>query len=238
MGQPDLSYENHGFVGAVSGMALTDILQIKSANRFSGAITVENQGNHGTIFLKDGEVIHTEQAELSGESAFYEIIRWRGGTFKSEPKVFTTLRTIHKSMTFLLLEALSLLDDAGSFQKLEKNGSSKSSVEGKSKCDINTKLKTISGVEHAVIITKEGQVVDDTSCNGETLGGYGLYLALFAGQISSHFGIGAAKTVTVHAKEHHLFLFDSKKHHLCVSSDATASVGAYESEIRRVMAEK
>lgn len=31
MGQPALSTEQHGFVGAVSGMSLADIIQVKGA---------------------------------------------------------------------------------------------------------------------------------------------------------------------------------------------------------------
>lgn len=104
--------------------------------------------------------------------------------------------------------------------------------------DINGKLKAISGVELAVVITKEGQVIDDTSYKAELLGAHGLYLALFATQIASQFGLGGLKSAIAQGTEHHLFLFDSKRHHLCIAADGNCQINSLEAEIRRVMAEK
>ena len=104
--------------------------------------------------------------------------------------------------------------------------------------DINLKLQAIPEVEQALIITKDGMVVDDTSYEAEFLGAHGLFLALFAGQIGSQFGVGEIKSVTVHGSEHHLFLFDSKRHHLCVSAKGSANVNSLDAEIRRTLAQK
>ena len=66
----------------------------------------------------------------------------------------------------------------------------------------------------------------------------GARLALFAGQLGSHFGVGEPKSVTVHGTEQHMFLFDSKRHYLCVSAKAGGNVNALDGEIRRVLAQK
>lgn len=104
--------------------------------------------------------------------------------------------------------------------------------------DISTKLSVIPEIEQALLMTKEGVVVDDSSYQAELLGANGLFLALFSGQIGSQFGIGEFKAATVHGSEHHLFLFDSKRHHLCVSAKGSANVNSLDSEIRRVLAQK
>ena len=65
-----------------------------------------------------------------------------------------------------------------------------------------------------------------------------LFLALFAGQLGSHFGVGGVKSLTVHGNEHHLFLFDSKRHHLCVTAKGSGNVNALDGEIRRTLAQK
>lgn len=238
MAQPAHLTESQGFAGALSGMSLIDILQVKSANRYSGAISVDHQGNVGIIFFKDGEVIHAEQDELRGVDAFNEIIGWKGGGFKSEPKLLTTGHSISHPLTFLILEAMRLKDESHNTRQSVSAVNGTSGMKGENMSDINTKLKTIPGIDYAVIMSKDGQITDDPSGKAEVLGGYGLYLALFAGQISSLFGIGGLKSATVHGNEHHMFLFDSKKHHLCVSADGSAPVNTYESEIRRIMAEK
>lgn len=104
--------------------------------------------------------------------------------------------------------------------------------------DISTKFSVIPEIEHALVMTKDGAVVDDSSYQAELLGANGLYLALFSGQIGSQFGIGEFKSATVHGSEHHLFLFDSKRHHLCVSAKGSANVNTLDSEIRQVLAQK
>jgi len=113
-----------------------------------------------------------------------------------------------------------------------------SSMEDAGMSDISKKLSVIPEVEQALVMTKDGAVVDDSSYQAELLGANGLFLALFSGQIGSQFGIGEFKSATVHGSEHHLFLFDSKRHHLCVSTIGNANVNSLDAEIRRVLAQK
>lgn len=238
MAQPEQALEQNGFVGAVSGMSLADIVQVKGTNRYSGCLVVEHLGHIGMVFFRDGDIIHAEQGELSGEEAFYSIMGWVGGVFRSEPKLATTSKTIDQALGFLILEALRRMDESHYSRPAAKRVDSRPFREDTGMSDINSKLKAISGVEYAVVITKDGQTVDDTSAKGEVLGGYALYLGLFASQISSQFGIGGLKSVTVQGSDNHIFLFDSKRHHLCVSTDASMPVNTFESEIKRALAEK
>lgn len=238
MGLAASDAEQPGFVGAVSGLSLADIIQVKGGNRYSGCLIVENRNKNGMIYFREGEVVHAEQDQLTGEEAFYTIMGWVGGTFKSEPKISTTVRTIEQSTGFLILEALRRMDEA-------KNSSQKGSAAaaGSSKgeagmSDISVKLSVIPDIEQALIMTKDGVVVDDTSYQAELLGANGLFLALFSEQIGSQFGIGEFKAATVHGTEHHLFLFDSKRHHLCVSAKGSANVNSLDSEIRRIIGQK
>lgn len=238
MGQPALSTEQHGFVGAVSGMSLADIIQVKGGNRYSGCLIVEQSGNTGVIYFREGDIVHAEQANLAGEEAFYAVMGWAGGTFRSEPKVSTTSRTIDQSLGFLILEALRRMDEANNSLKQEQRVEIGSSREVTGMSDIGTKLSVIPEIEKVLVMTKDGAVVDDSSYQAELLAANGLFLALFSGQIGSQFGIGEFKAATVHGSGHHLFLFDSKRHHLCVSAQGSANVNSLDSEIRRVLAHK
>jgi hypothetical protein len=56
--------------------------------------------------------------------------------------------------------------------------------------------------------------------------------------VASQFGIGELKSVIVHGSEHHLFLFDSKRHQLCISAKGSANVNSLDADIRRVLAQK
>lgn len=238
MGQSALRAEVPGFVGAVSGMSLADIIQVKGGNRYSGCLIVEHMNKNGVVYFRDGEIVHAEQGKLSGEEAFYSVMGWVGGTFRSEPKISTTNRTIDQSVGFLILEALRRMDEAKINTPQAERTETSSSKEGTGMSDISTKLSIIPDIEQALVMTKDGAVVDDTSYEAELLGANGLFLALFSSQIASQFGIGELKSVTVHGSEHHLFLFDSKRHHLCVSANGSANVNSLDADIRRVLAQK
>lgn len=238
MGQSALQREQQGFVGAVSGMSLADIIQVKSGNRYSGCLIVEHTNKSGVVYFRDGEVVHAEQAELTGEEAFYTIMGWSDGSFRSEPKILTTNRTIEQSLGFLILEALRRMDEAKNNPLQGLPEKKDSSGKGTVMSDISTKLSVIPEIEQALIMTKDGGIVDDTSYQAELLGANGLFLALFSAQVGSQFGVGEFKSATVHGSEHHLFIFDSKRHHLCVSAKGSANVNSLDSEIRRVLAQK
>ena len=238
MGQPAVSTEQHGFVGAVSGMSLADIIQVKGGNRYSGCLAVEHRGNSGVIFFRDGDVVHAEQGNLAGEEAFYAVMGWAGGTFRSEPKISTTSRTINQPLGFLVLDALRRMDEAKNSAPQKQPVEASDSREGAGMSDINKKLSVIPEIEQALVMTKDGVVVEDTSYQAELLGANGLFLALFSKQVGSQLGIGEFKSATVHGCEHHIFLFDSKRHHLCVSAKGSATVNSLDSEIRRVLAQK
>ncbi len=225
-------------MGAVSGMSLADIIQVKGGNRYSGCLTIEHLGNNGTVFFREGEVVHAEQGALSGEEAFYAIMCWAGGTFRSEPKVATTSRTINQTLGFLLLEAFRRMDESKNCSPSRQPTAAKDLKGGEGVSNINAKLKAIPEVEQALIMSKDGVVVGDSSYEAEFLGAHGLFLALFSGQIGSQFGVGEMKSLTVHGSEHHLFLFDSKRHHLCVSAIGNANVNAVDGEIRRTLSQK
>jgi len=230
--------EQSGFVGSVSDMSLADIVQIKGVNRYSGCLVVEHHSKNGVIFFREGDVVHAEQEGLIGEEAFYSIMGWGVGTFRSEPKVSTTSRTIEQSLGFLVLEALRRLDESNVAPVPALPSGSGKVEKGAGMSDVESRLKVLPDVEQALIMTKEGAIAGDNSYQAEFLGANGLFLAQFAAQLGSQSGFGELKSVTVHGGEHHLFLFDSKRHYLCVSANGSGNVNALDSDIRRVLAKK
>jgi predicted regulator of Ras-like GTPase activity (Roadblock/LC7/MglB family) len=109
---------------------------------------------------------------------------------------------------------------------------------GGSMSDINLKLKSVPDVEYALVMTKDGAAVDDTSYEAEALGAYTQFLARFSADLGSQLGVGGLRSVTVHGSEHHLFLLESKSHYLGVSAKGSGNVSALDAEIRRFLAPK
>jgi len=238
MAQPEHTQEQNGFVGAVSGMSLADIIQVKNNNRYSGCLAIEHLGESGVIFFREGDIVHAEQGVHVGEEAFYAIMNWTDGSFRSEPNVLTTSKTITKPMGFLVLEAFRRIDESKNCQNPPQQASTNSDKGSGGAGILHARLKALPEVEKSVIISKEGAVVDDSSYESELLGAQGLFLALFSGQVGSQFGLGIPKSVTVHGSEHHLFLFDSKHHYLCISAKGSGNVKALDVDIRQALSQK
>ena len=228
-----------GFEGAVAGLTLSDVIQLNGHNRFSGCITVEYGKLAGSIFFRDGDVIHAEQGETVGDLAFYRILEWPGGRFQLQPKVTTTSNTIKQSLNFLLLEAHRLMDE----RRAGQDGGGFPSDDGtvareEAKMGVAAKLKGIAGIDYAVMLGKDGTPVDDASFAGESLAGQALYLAMVGNRLGGIFGVGEVKSAAVQGKECHLLMFESKSHYLSIAVKGSAQLGAVEAELRQALAPK
>ncbi len=105
-----------GFEGRITGMSLFDFLQLLSMGGYSATIRVENPrlSRTGTIFMREGQIIHAETPEEKGKSALFEMMKWRAGHFTVEPEVpADTPRSVRESTDFLLLEFARMLDESG-----------------------------------------------------------------------------------------------------------------------------
>src|SRR5690242_11430318 len=107
----ELLQEKPGYSGAVVGLTLSDVIQLKGYNRFTGCLAVENGGMAGKIYFREGEMIHAERGVQSGKDAFHQIFLWPNGKFQTYPNVSTTNQTITESWKLLLMEAHQLLDE-------------------------------------------------------------------------------------------------------------------------------
>jgi len=234
-----------GFEGAVSGMTLADLLQIKNISRFSGCLSVEHRGKRGLIYFRDGEPIHAEQDRLTGTAAFFQIAAWPGGEFKAVPKVATTCHTISNSLTFLLLESLRLKDEQSQGQTGNQppHHDTQPAASGHTggttmSSDINGKLQSIPDVTYAVVLTRDGTPVDDSSYEGATYAANGIYLSMFASRLGSQLGVGEFVSAAVQGCDNHLLLFRSKQHYLSISVNGSSQLGAVEAAVRKSMTQK
>jgi predicted regulator of Ras-like GTPase activity (Roadblock/LC7/MglB family) len=231
-----------GFEGAVAGLTLPDVIQMNALNRFSGAITVHYRQKTGVIFFRDGEIIHAEQGESSGETAFYEILRWPGGKFNLQPKVTTTSSTIREGWKFLLLEACRLADESrnkpqGPLQSPGRNAPGDRGGNGMSST-VSEKLSHIQGVDQAVLLDKDGTPVGESGYQAENLAARALYLAMIGDRLGEIFGVGSIKAAALHGKAQHLLLFESKSHYLSIAVHGESQLGAVEAEVRKALSPK
>lgn len=224
----------NGFEGSVAGLPLTDVIQLKGQNRFSGCISVEYRERQGMIFLRDGEIIHAEQGGQVGEQALYEIIRWPGGRFTIQPKVTTTSRTIRQGIPYLLLEAHRLMDEwrAG----LGPSDEAAVATVQRRMSAIAERLLQIAGVAYAVLLKKDGKPVEDDSFEAEALAGKGLALAALGNRLGALFGLDEVRSAAVHARSSQLLLFEAKNHYISIAVRGESPLAQVETEIRTTFA--
>jgi len=230
------SPENNGFEGSVVGMTLADLLQIKSTCHFTGGLSVKHRNQGGMIFMRDGNIIHAEQGDKTGPEAFYAIMLWKDGEFQALPKITTAKITINEPVTFLMLEAHRRMDEeARDDRRKTQTPATGGTPMGSS---INTRLKSVEGVEYAVVLSKDGAPSDDSSYEGEVNAAKGMYLSMLAMKLGNQLGTGDFVSASVQGKENNLLLFTSQNHYLMVNVNGESHLGTVEADLRKLLTTK
>lgn len=99
------------FQGSLAELHLPDIIQLISVSGKTGVFHLTDGALKGQIYLHDGQIVHAQLEEASGEEAVYALAIWSRGDFRFEAGVATQHRTISKSNTNLLMEAARRLDE-------------------------------------------------------------------------------------------------------------------------------
>ena len=148
MQQPGGSPQGRNPVEAAGGPGLPEVIQNSARNRFSGRLLVSQEGSEGVIFFRDGEVVHAEWGDRTGEEAFYEILQTPGAPYALEPKVTSAVRTIDRTWKALLLEAARLADE-------RRRGQPRAPVPEAAREKLTAlveKIRHIPGVVHATLV--------------------------------------------------------------------------------------
>jgi hypothetical protein len=101
--------------GSLSHLDLPGVIQMLSHSRQSGVLYINAESIDGTIFFSHGEVLHAEVGEIIGDDAVIRTIKTcngmvRGG-YKFVPGALTATRTVFRSVTELMMEALREIDE-------------------------------------------------------------------------------------------------------------------------------
>lgn len=223
------------FEGSVAGLGLREVIQLNGQTRFSGCVTVQYNGNVGLIFFRDGEIVHSEYNDKTGEKAFFDILEWPAGRFSLQSNVSTTSHTVQKSWKDLLAEVPRVGNERRQEMKSNPQESSSKPVSANS---IIERLLRIPGVVHAVLQTKDGARVGDDSFETEALAGQAAYLALIGNRLGNVFHAGEIHFAAVQGASRHLLVFSSKSHYLSVLVQGDTLIGAVDAEIRKILASK
>lgn len=99
------------FQGSLRELQLADIIQLVSTSGKTGKFFLTRDDERGSLYLKQGRIVHAEVGDLEGEEAVHVLASWNSGDFRFEPSVEIDRVSIHKSNTQLLMEAAHQHDE-------------------------------------------------------------------------------------------------------------------------------
>ncbi len=102
---------DEGFRGVLKKVDLQDILQLECLARSSSVLELSAGDVRGTIFIHEGQIVHAQVGDKSGEEAFYELMTLVGGEFSLRPYSEPHTRSIGGSWEFLVMEAARKRDE-------------------------------------------------------------------------------------------------------------------------------
>ena len=101
-----------GVMGRLENLGLPDIVQTLTIGMKTACVSLTSGKRKGRIWFENGTPKHAEWAKLTGEKAFYEMLRWKTGEFVIEHRSRTRRNTIEHDSMFLLMEGLRLIDES------------------------------------------------------------------------------------------------------------------------------
>jgi CheY-like chemotaxis protein len=100
-----------GFRGVLRRVGLQDVLQMECLSRNSVVLEISTKEARGHIYIFEGQIVHTEVGDRTGEDAFNYLMSLSGGDFKQSPYIEPSQRSITGSWEFLLMEAARHRDE-------------------------------------------------------------------------------------------------------------------------------
>lgn len=97
--------------GNLQDMSLPNIVQILCLEQRQVGLMIKRQSERGAIYFDDGDIVHATVGSLEGEDAFYQMLSWPEGSFRTSTELTTPRRTIKARWDQLMMEGMRRLDE-------------------------------------------------------------------------------------------------------------------------------
>jgi hypothetical protein len=106
---------DEGLSGSLSHLDLPGVVQMLVHSRQTGSLSVNSGDIDGILFFENGTITHAESGDWIGDEAVVHIVKYcngvESGSYKFLPGASASTRTVLRSATELMLEALRELDE-------------------------------------------------------------------------------------------------------------------------------
>jgi CheY-like chemotaxis protein len=100
-----------GFRGVLRRVGLQEVLQLECLGTKSSVLEITTQGTKGSIYIRDGNIIHAHIGQKKGEDAFNRLLAFDTGEFVLKPFTDPGEESIHCQWEMLIMEAARLRDE-------------------------------------------------------------------------------------------------------------------------------
>lgn len=100
-----------GVRGHIQNMSTPSLLQIISMDRKTCTLLMSTRDASGHLFIQKGEMVDARMGDLRGEEAALAILSWPFPMVTIDSRCKFTERTIHKPLTYIIMEAMRLADE-------------------------------------------------------------------------------------------------------------------------------
>lgn len=222
-----------GFEGAITGLRLADLIQLKANNRFTGCIWVEFGKRRGEIYFHEGEIFHAEKGNLRGEEAFHGIMRWPGGRFTVLSQVGSVERTIDRNWRFLLMESHRLMDEIRGVAA-ETGARGKRREPAGSSSGVAARIRAVPDVTAAIMADSAGNPAGgENTADTRGIAAQAAMLARFGDRLGDLLSLGGTTSALRAAPTGHLFVFSGPDRLLAITARGESSPTTVEAAIRR-----
>ena len=112
--------------GNLSHLDLPGVVQMLCHSRQSGALHINADAIDGVMFFDAGDISHAEAGDLIGDDAVVQIVKAcngiASGNYKFIPGAEATTRTVLRSATDLMLDALRQFDEGDESMSMAEGG--------------------------------------------------------------------------------------------------------------------
>lgn len=213
-----------GFRAQLSGAALADLVQLEYYARNTRTVRVTSNKGIGYLFFRGGDIVHAVTGEAEGETAAFEILNWREGTFEPCQLTAPPAATISIGAQELLLRAAHAHDESCRKIPLTKP-ESVSSANRLSQNEVPAMkfaakppippppISRVAVTRDLVRLDRAGNLISAQG-NSELLAPVAAYAARMGDLIGDMLGLGAWVGVEAELGSEHVFVHAEKSGHL------------------------
>lgn len=102
-----------GMVGQIADIPIVELCQMINSNQKTGVLKIEIDNTRATLMFNEGELIHAEMNNETGEEAFFSVLALTNGRFKFVQGLSSAMRQrdVIGGFMALIMEGMKRLDD-------------------------------------------------------------------------------------------------------------------------------